>query len=68
MLDTHVAERERTIVVGLIDPREKGVGAIEEEPLDELAGLVVAGAEKILRREVDAKAHADILADVQKQL
>ena len=30
----------------------------------EVAGLAVAGAEKILRREVDAKAHADLLDEL----
>jgi len=34
----------------------------------QVAELAVAGASKILRREVDAKAHADLLADIQKQL
>jgi len=29
---------------------------------------LVAGAEQILKREVDAKAHADLIAAVQKQL
>ncbi len=33
-----------------------------------VAGLVVAGAEKILEREVDAKAHADLLGALEKQL
>ena len=33
-----------------------------------LADLVVAGAEKILRREVDATAHAKLLADIEKDL
>jgi F-type H+-transporting ATPase subunit b len=35
---------------------------------DEVAALAVAGAEKILRREVDAKAHADLLDSIKKQL
>jgi F-type H+-transporting ATPase subunit b len=34
----------------------------------QVAALAVAGAEQILKREVDAKAHADLLADLQKQL
>ncbi len=34
----------------------------------QVAQLAVAGAEQILKREVDAKAHAALLADVQKQL
>ncbi|MGZ8203657.1 MAG: F0F1 ATP synthase subunit B, partial [Burkholderiales bacterium] len=34
----------------------------------QVAALAVAGAEQILRREVDAKTHADLLASVQSQL
>lgn len=34
----------------------------------QVAALVVAGAEKILRREVDAKAHADLLRAVEAEL
>jgi len=30
--------------------------------------LAVAGAEKILRREVDARVHNDILATIREQL
>ena len=33
-----------------------------------VAALAVAGAEKILRREVDAKVHADLLKSVQAEL
>jgi F-type H+-transporting ATPase subunit b len=33
-----------------------------------VADLAVAGAAKILKREVDAKAHADLLHEIQKQL
>lgn len=35
---------------------------------DQVAMLAVAGAEKILRREVDAKAHADLLNAIKQQL
>lgn len=34
----------------------------------QVAQLAVAGAEQILKREVDAKAHADLLATIEKQL
>ena len=34
----------------------------------EVAALAVAGAEQILRREVDAKVHAQLLAGVRDQL
>jgi F-type H+-transporting ATPase subunit b len=35
---------------------------------DEVARLAVAGAEQILRREIDAQAHADLLAQLKGQL
>ena len=35
---------------------------------EQVAQLAVAGAEKILRREVDAKAHADMLGQLKAQL
>lgn len=34
----------------------------------EVANLVVAGASKVLRREVDAKAHADLLEAIKNEL
>ena len=39
-----------------------------EQLRDHVASLAVAGAEKILRREVDAKAHADLLDSIKRQL
>jgi F-type H+-transporting ATPase subunit b len=39
-----------------------------EQLRDQVAMLAVAGAEKILRREVDARAHADLLDGIKKQL
>lgn len=39
-----------------------------EQLREQVAALVVAGAERILRREVDARAHADLLEAVKKQL
>jgi F-type H+-transporting ATPase subunit b len=39
-----------------------------EQLRDQVAALAVAGAEKILRREVDAKAHADLLDSIKRQL
>ena len=39
-----------------------------EQLRDQVAALAVAGAEKILRREVDAKAHADLLEAIKRQL
>ena len=39
-----------------------------EQLRDHVASLAVAGAEKILRREVDAKAHAALLDAIRQQL
>jgi F-type H+-transporting ATPase subunit b len=39
-----------------------------EQLRNHVASLAVAGAEKILRREVDAKAHADLLESIKRQL
>jgi F-type H+-transporting ATPase subunit b len=39
-----------------------------EQLRDQVASLAVAGAEKILRREVDAKAHGDLLDSIKQQL
>ena len=46
---------------------EQEVSRARETLRTQVAALAVAGAEKILRREVDAKAHADLLSDVQKR-
>ncbi len=35
---------------------------------EDVAALAVAGAERILRREVDAKAHADLLSQIKQEL
>src|SRR5262245_20827550 len=39
-----------------------------EQLRDHVASLAVAGAEKILQREVNAKAHADLLDSIKRQL
>ena len=39
-----------------------------EQLREQVAALAVAGAEKILKREVDAKAHADLLNGIKTQL
>ena len=39
-----------------------------EQLRDRVATLAVAGAEKILRREIDAKAHGELLDSIKKQL
>ena len=39
-----------------------------EQLRDQVASLAVAGAEKILRREVDARAHGELLESLKRQL
>ena len=39
-----------------------------EQLRDHVASLAVAGAEKILRREVDAKVHGELLESIKRQL
>jgi F-type H+-transporting ATPase subunit b len=39
-----------------------------EQLRETVAALAVAGAEKILRREVDAKAHGELLESIKRQL
>lgn len=47
---------------------EQEVRRAREQLREQIASLAVAGAEKILHREVDAKAHADLLEDIKRQL
>lgn len=47
---------------------EQELSRAREQLRDQVAALAVAGAEKILRREVDAKAHADLLDSIKRQL
>lgn len=49
---------------------EAGVAAqrAKEALRDQVAKLAVAGAEKILRKEINAQAHADLLANLKQEL
>jgi F-type H+-transporting ATPase subunit b len=60
-------EGER-LVAGAKAEIEQEVARAKEGLRTQVAALAVAGAEQILKREVDAKAHADLIAAVQKQL
>jgi F-type H+-transporting ATPase subunit b len=44
------------------------VQAAKQQLREQVAALAVAGAEKILKREVDAKSHADMLNQLKAQL
>jgi F-type H+-transporting ATPase subunit b len=60
-------EGER-LVAGAKAEIEQEVARAKESLRTQVAALAVAGAEQILKREIDAKAHADLIAAVQKQL
>jgi F-type H+-transporting ATPase subunit b len=47
---------------------EQDVSRARESLREQVASLAVAGAEKILRREVNAQAHADLLTQLKKEL
>jgi F-type H+-transporting ATPase subunit b len=47
---------------------EQQVTRAREQLRDHVATLAVAGAERILRREVDARAHTELLDSIKKQL
>ena len=47
---------------------QQEVQSAKQQLRDQVANLAVQGAEKILRREVDAKAHADMLTQLKAQL
>jgi F-type H+-transporting ATPase subunit b len=61
------AEGDREKAAAKADIRQE-VSRAREQLRDQVAALAVAGAEKILRREVDAKAHADLLDGIKRQL
>jgi F-type H+-transporting ATPase subunit b len=47
---------------------EQEVSRARETLRDQVAKLAVAGAEKILRREVNAQAHAELLTQLKKEI
>jgi len=47
---------------------EQQVARAREALREQVATIALAGAEKILRREVDAKAHADLLSQLKQEL
>jgi F-type H+-transporting ATPase subunit b len=61
------AEADRIIAAAKAEI-EQEVYRAKEALRGEVAALAVAGAAKILKREVDAKAHAELLSELQKQL
>ena len=61
------AEGDREKAAAKADIQQEAQRA-REQLREQVAALAIAGAEKILRREVDAKAHADLLESIKRQL
>jgi F-type H+-transporting ATPase subunit b len=64
---TAKAEGDREKAAAKADIQQEAQRA-REQLREQVAALAVAGAEKILRREVDARAHAELLDGIKKQL
>ncbi len=56
------------VIVGAKAEIEQEAARAKEALRERVAELAVAGAEKILRREVNAQAHADLLAQIKQDL
>ena len=60
-------EADRVVAGAKAEIEQEAVRA-KEQLREQVAALVVSGAEKILRREINAQAHADILATIKQDL
>ncbi|MGB4468464.1 MAG: F0F1 ATP synthase subunit B [Azovibrio sp.] len=60
-------EADRIVTVGKAAAEQEIVRA-REQLRESVASLAVAGAEKILRREIDARAHAELLSAIKQDL
>ncbi len=56
------------VITGAKAEIEQEAARVKESLRERVAELAVAGAEKILRREIDAKVHADMLAAIKQDL
>jgi F-type H+-transporting ATPase subunit b len=61
------AEADRILAAAKAEIRQE-VARAKESLRNQVADLAVAGAAKILKREVDPKAHADLLASIRQEL
>lgn len=60
-------EREKILASAQIEA-EQEAARVKELLRERVAELAIAGAEKILRREVDVRAHADMLSAIKQDL
>ena len=64
----HAKEEGDRLIAGAKAEIEQEVNRAREALRQQVADLAVAGAEKILRREVDAKAHAELLTALKNEI
>lgn len=64
---TAKVEADRVVAGATAEIDQEAMRA-KETLRDQVAALAVAGAEKILRREINAQAHADLLAAIKQDL
>ncbi len=64
---TAKTEADRIVAGAKAEIDQEAVRA-KEQLREQVSALVVAGAEQILRREINAQAHADILATIKQDL
>lgn len=60
-------EAERIVTGAKAEIEQEAVRA-KEQLREQVAALVITGAEQILRREINAQAHSDILATIKQDL
>jgi F-type H+-transporting ATPase subunit b len=60
-------ERERQLEQAQADI-EQAMNRARDELRGQVSAIAIAGAERILKREIDAKAHADLLAEMVAQV
>ena len=61
------AEAERIVAAARAEV-EQEVARAKEQLRNQVAGLAVLGAERIIQREVDARAHAQLLSELQREI
>jgi F-type H+-transporting ATPase subunit b len=65
---SHAKSEGERLVAAAKASIEQEVQSAKQQLREQVAALAVSGAEKILRREVDAKSHADMLNQLKAQL
>ena len=71
LIDQARAEAARIIAAAQKSAAEEATLAAErarDQLRDQVAQLAVSGAERILKREIDAKQHADLLSNLKNEL